>query len=198
MKNLTTILSALGATALLSACGGGSTGGAPSIESYAAELAAFGTDPTLASDTPNATVNALNGSATYNGVINIGTDAASNPAGAASYYGNLAMRVNFDSNTVNDTITGSAGDFVQFFSEIASPKTGGGVSGSLTMSGNLTGTNTGGIGDGLTGTASGTIDGINVAYTFDGNISGLAGNGLSLFFDGANDDSSGGVGLAAD
>jgi hypothetical protein len=66
------------------------------------------------------------------------------------------------------------------------------------MSGNLTGNNEAGIGDGLNGIAAGTIDGIDVAYTFDGNITGLAGNGMSLFFDGDNEESSGGVGLAVD
>ena len=189
------ILAALGAVTLLSACGGGGTGsgGFPGLEEYAADFAALRSDPTLASNTSDATVNALSGSATYNGVINVGTDAASNPAGQAAYYGGLRLNVDFSS----DAITGSAGNFVQFFSEIASSKTGNGVPGSLTLAGNLTGANTAGLGSGLTGTAGGSIDGIDVAYTFDGNITGVAGNGISLFFDDANDESSGGVGFAA-
>lgn len=192
-------LAAVSAALLLSACGGGGASGVnASLEGYAADLAAIGSDPTLASSTPDSTINDMNGSATYNGVINIGTDAATNPAGAAAYYGSLSMTVDFTNAGTNDTVTGSAGNFVQYFSEIASPKTGGAVSGSITMAGNLSGTNTAGIGDGMSGTATGTIDGIDVAYTFDGNITGLAGNGMSLFFDGANADSNGGVGLAVD
>ena len=186
----------MGAALLLSASGGGggTGGGNASLESYAADLAAIGSDPTLASSTPNSTVNDMNGSATYNGVINIGTDAASNPAGAAAYYGSLSMTVDFSNAGTNDAVTGTAGNFIQYFSEIASPKTGEAVAGSIAMSGNLSGANTTGIGDGL----SGTIDGIDVAYTFDGNITGLAGNGMSLYFDGANAESTGGVGLAVD
>lgn len=193
-------LAVIGAVTLLSACGGGGGGGGgnASLESYAADLAAIGSDPTLASRAPDMTINGLNGSATYNGVINIGTDAVSNPAGAAAYYGSLSMTVDFSNAGTDDAVTGSAGNFVQFFSEIASPKTGQAVPGSIAMTGNLTGNNEAGIGDGMTGTAAGTIDGIDVAYTFDGNITGLAGNGLSLVFDGDNADSTGGVGLAVD
>lgn len=190
-------LAVMGAATLLSACGGGGGGGG-SLASYAANLAAIGSDPTLASNTSDQTVDALNSSATYNGVINIGTDSASNPAGAAAYYGSLSMTVDFSNASTNDAVTGTAGNFVQYFSEIASPKTGQAVAGSITMAGNLTGTNTTGIGDGMNGTATGTIDGINVAYTFDGNITGVAGNGMALNFDGSNADSSGGVGLAVD
>lgn len=196
------LLTAIGTVTFLSACGGSGGGGGgsnnASLESYAADLAAMGSDPTLASRAPDTTINDLNGSATYNGVINIGTDAASNPAGAAAYYGSLSMTVDFSDAGTDDAVTGSAGNFIQYFSEIASPKTGQAVDGSIIMSGNLTGNNEAGIGDGLNGIAAGTIDGIDVAYTFDGNITGLAGNGMSLFFDGDNEESSGGVGLAVD
>ncbi|MDD9979570.1 MAG: hypothetical protein OXQ30_17845, partial [Boseongicola sp.] len=122
-------------------------------------------------------------------------DDPANPAGTASYYGNLDMAVNFNSSTTTDAISGTAGNFVQFFSTIASPKTGSSVSGSLALSGNLTGTNES-FTDGLAGTATGTIDGISVSYTLDGNINGLTGNGVSLYFSGANAVSTGGVGLA--
>lgn len=195
-------MAAFGAATFLTACGGGggSGGGAinASIESYAADLVAIQSDPTLASMATDTTINDLNGSAVYNGVINIGTDAESNPAGAVAYYGSLSMTVGFSSAGTNDAISGSAGNFVQYFSEIASPQTGQAVDGSITMSGNLTGNNEAGLGDGLNGTAAGTIDGIDVAYTFNGNITGLTGNGVSLYFDGDNEDSSGGVGLAVD
>ena len=192
-------MAAFGAATFLTACGGGGGGAInASIESYAADLAAIQSDPTLASMATDTTINDLNGSAVYNGVINIGTDAASNPAGAAAYYGSLSMTVDFSSAGTNDAISGSAGNFVQYFSEIASPQTGQAVDGSITMSGNLTGNNEAGLGDGLNGTAAGTIDGIDVAYTFNGNITGLTGNGVSLYFDGDNEDSSGGVGLAVD
>ena len=71
------------------------------------------------------------------------------------------------------------------------------VPGSLTLSGNLTGDNTSSLTSGLNGTANGTIDGTTVAYTFDGALTGLTANGIALYFDGANPESTGGVGLAA-
>ena len=69
MAKPTILLTAVGAAFLLSACGGGGGGGGTgggnaSLESYAADLAAIGSDPTLASSTPNSTVNDMNGSAT--------------------------------------------------------------------------------------------------------------------------------------
>lgn len=194
------LLTTMGTATFLSGCGGsgGGDGGSnnASLESYAANFAAINSDLTLASNASDTTINDLNGSVTYLGVINIGTDADSNPAGAASYYGSLSMTVDFSDAGTDDAVNGSAGNFVQFFSETASSKTGQAVGGSITMSGNLTGNNEAGLGDGLSGNAAGTIDGIDVAYTFDGNITGLAGNGMSQYFDGDNENSSGGVGLA--
>lgn len=179
----------------LSACGGGSSGG--SIEAFANRYAALASDPSyLVGATPDSTINGLNSSASYAGVINIGTDDPASPIGATSYYGNLDLTVNFSNATTADTITGSAGGFVQYFSEIASPKNGSAVPGSLTLSGNLTGDNTSSLSSGLNGVASGSIDGTAVAYTFDGRLDGVSAGGMSLFFDGANAASSGGVGLA--
>lgn len=196
MKRPGILLPAFSALTLLSACGGGGGGGG-SLDALAAEFAALNGDPTIASLTPNSTVDAMNGSATYDGVINIGTDDPLNPAGAAFYYGNLSLSVNFTSANVNDTVTGNAGGFVQYFSEIASPKTGNGVPGTLTMVGTLTGDNEN-LSDGMAGSAWGTIDGSDVLYDFDGNITGLTGNAAILYFDGTNAVSSGGVAIVVD
>ena len=188
-------LTALGLILGLSACGGGGFGG---LAGYAEAFGEFNGDPTLVSPVADATLNTFNSAVNYDGVVNIGTDSDTNPAGAASYYGSLDVTVNFSNATTNDAINGTAGDFVQFFSEIASPKTGESVPGSITITGALTGSNQTGLGDGLVGTATGSIDGIDVAYDLDGNITGVGGNGLVLYFDGSNADSTGGVGFAVD
>lgn len=201
MLNYRFSFAAFAAITLLSACGGGggdATAGiqdSASLQQYASQFATFNSDPTLASPAPNATVDTQSGTTTYLGVVNIGTDAASNPAGQTSYYGSLSMTVDFTNAGTNDAVRGTAENFVQFFSEIASPKTNQAVGGSIAMSGNLTGNNTGRLGDGMTGTAAGSIDGIDVAYTFDGNITGVNANGISVNFDGTNANSTGGVGF---
>ena len=183
----------------LTACGGSGAGGGSqgALNAFAAEYASLSSNATLSSLSANTTVNARNSAATYDGVVNIGTDAAANPAGAASYYGDLSVTVNFTNASTTDALSGTAGNFVQYDSANASPKTGFGVSGSMTLTGALTGTNES-LGNGLAGTASGSIDGISVSYTFDGNINGGAGQGVSLFFDPANADSGSGTGLALD
>ncbi len=181
----------------LAACGGGGGGGGSlsAVDAFQSEWTDLTGDPTLGSFTSNTVVDARNGSANYSGVINISTDAATNPAGEASYFGNLDVTIDFTSGSTSDAVSGSAGGFVQYASENTSPKTGSGVSGSLTLAGALTGSNTT-PGSGMSGAANGTIDGITVAYTFDGNVAGGSGTGVVLEFDPANANSGTGQGRA--
>lgn len=187
MQHTRSIFLALLSFSALSACGGGGGGGG--IEDFATRYAALAGDPTLVSPTMQSTVDNLPGSATYAGIVNVSTERAANPAGSTFYYGDLSIGVNFDSGTLN----GNAGNFVQYFSEIASDKTGSGVSGSLAITGVL-GANNESLGDGLSGTATGSIDNVPVTYTVEGNITGVSGNAMSLDFDGPG--LSGGIGLA--
>jgi len=179
----------------LSACGGG--GGGLGLAGLEARLTTLSTDPTIASMTPDATVNARSGTASYSGVVNIGTDDPANPAGATAYLGNLDMAVNFNNASTSDAVSGSASGFVQYFSEVASPNTGNAVPGSLDISGALTGDNET-MTDGITGVATGSIDGTTVAYDVEGNINGVSSNAMFLWFDGTNAVSTGGVGIAVE
>ena len=182
---------ALFAATLLSACGGGGGG---NLASYAAGFAALQGDTTLATPSLDSTVDARNAPATYNGFINIGTDPVGSPYGRHAYYGGISMTVNFSSATTDDAVTGTANDFVLYATfDRASPQTGSAVPGSLTLSGNLTGDNS--FTDGIAATATGSIDGVSVAYDVDGTINGVGANGMSLGFDGTNAESSGGVAL---
>lgn len=190
-KSLFTI-AIIASVSLLSACSDGS-----SAANRVADFNAFNADPTLANITPDTTIDAMSGTAIYNGIIDIGTDAASTPTGAAGYEGELSVRVAFTTSRTNDAVSGRAGNFVQTFSEMDSPKTGKSVPGQIALTGNLTGRNANAF-DGITGRATGEIDGVNVAYTFAGNITGVAGNGMSLTFEGANANSTSGTGLAVD
>lgn len=188
MRHIQPIFVTLLSLTALAACGGGS-GGAPSIQDIGTRYAALANDPTLVSPTAQATVDGLSGSATYVGFVNVSTERTSNPAGSTAYYGDLSVGVDLGGGAVS----GTAGNFVQYFSEIASSKTGSGVSGSLTISGAL-GADNENSGDGVTGTASGSIDGLAVTFDVEGNITGVSGNGMTLNFDGPG--LSGGVGLA--
>ena len=180
------IVAGVCAVAVLAGCGGGGGGNSP--EAFAARFAALQSDPTIISPTSNATVAAQSGTSNYAGVINISTDNPSDPDGASFYYGNIAVGVNFNSGD----LSGSANGFQQYFSEIASAQTGSAVPGSLTISGSLEADNES-QGDGITGIAAGSIDGFDVSYTMDGNITGVSANGMTLGFDGP--DLSGGVAI---
>lgn len=190
LKSASLLVAAVG---LLGACGGGGGGGssAAGADAFAARFAELNGDPTLVSPTMQTTVDALSGSATYEGILNVSLDDPSNPAGSTGYYGNIAVGVDFDDNS----ISGEAGDFVQYFSEIASSQTGSAVSGSLDITGDLLPANES-AGGGIMGEATGSIDGYDVAYDVEGNITGVSGNGMTLSFDGP--DLSGGVAILVD
>ena len=169
-----------------------------SLQQMANQFSSLQNDLTLASPTADVDVNARNATANYSGIINVGKDVPGDPAGARAYYGNLNMQVDFSNATTADSVSGTANGFVQYFSEVASADTGSSVPGSLSISGNLTGDNTSGIGSGIDASATGSLDGTNVAYDVDGNIMGIGANGMSLFFSGTNPESTGGVGFAID
>ena len=183
------------ATTALTACGGGGGSiGSGTLNGYVSSLAALQNDPTLGSLSPQSTVDAQRGSATYTGIINIGVE---QPGGSSlnsrTYLGGIAMTVNFVDGP--EAITGSAQDFVLFNSTIASPGIGDSVSGSLAFSGTTTASNED-LGDGLTGTMTGSIEGVDSSGTFSGNITGLNANGMSLYLNGPG--LGGGVALLAD
>ena len=179
LKNLTKATLLICATAALTACGGGGGGiGSGTLNGYLADYAQLKDDPTRGGLSPQSTIDLQRGAATYTGVINIGID---QPEDTRSYLGGISMTVNFVDGP--DAITGSAQDFVLYTARIASPDIGNAVSGSLAFSGTTT-ANNGTIAGGLAGTMTGAIEGVEASGTFDGNLTGLNANGMSLYFDG--------------
>ncbi|SFS07209.1 hypothetical protein [Yoonia litorea] len=192
IKQSLLVISAL----VLSACGGSGGGGAggASLADFASDFAALSADPNINSATPQTTVNALRGSTRYNGVINIGVPQSSTSSlDTKNYYGNIAMTVDFVSGA--DAVSGTADNFVLYNSFVASPDVGSRVSGSLSFSGATTQDNES-IGDGIEGTMTGAIEGVDSSGTFSGSITGLTGNGMRLFLDGP--DLGGGVAILVD
>lgn len=182
MKSIPLVVAALSAVSLLSACGGGGGGGSAGSGLVSGTLANqytnfsrdFSADPNLASLTPNSTVNGLSTSARYSGIANFNL-------GDVAYLGSANMTVDF----ARDTFSGGANGFERYYSTIASASNGSRVSGSVSMSGRLTGDNES-FTDGLTGSGSGSIEGNRVEFTMDGNVTGLRGEGAILYFDRTN------------
>ncbi len=108
-----------------------------------------------------------------------------------AYLGTLDMDVNFNS----DTLSGSAGNFVEYFSLVASPTTGSNAPGSLTISGNLTGSNET-LTSGISGTAVGSVDGTALNMNMTGNLTGLGAEGMMLWFNDTITFGNGGIALA--
>ena len=105
------------------------------------------------------------------------------------FVGNLDLTVDF----AEDTIDGSATNFGEWTS--ASPSGSiPSVSGSLDIDGTLTAVNDDGLGDGMDGTAVGTVGGYDFNMTFDGNVLGADRSGVVLYFDNIAD-LGGGVGI---
>lgn len=163
--------------AFLSACSGGS-GGLLTLADYNA----LGADPNLASFTPDATVDARSGTATYTGITNLVIGGAVEKG----YLGDLSATVNF----TNDTVSGTANNFSMYFSAVADPKNGQSVGGSLTLNGILTGDNET-MTKGILGTATGAVDGTNLNMEMEGNITGLNSEGMMLWL---NDDVANAIG----
>ncbi|QMU58260.1 MAG: hypothetical protein GKR98_08675 [Boseongicola sp.] len=167
----------------LSACGGG--GGS---NFGAADYAAFASDPNLGALTPDATVDALNSSPTYNGysslIVGSGLD-------AVFYYGTLNVSANFSSNT----LTGSTGNFTRYYSAIASPSNGQSASGSIALNGTITPLDNTTFDGSIGGTAIGSIDGTTVNGDLTGRFTGLNAEGVSVTIDDSVNDVFGG-GLA--
>ena len=183
---------ALGA---LSACGGGSSGGgslpaALSMSDYASAYASIATDPNLASMTPQATVDARGGSASYAGYA---TMTVGDGMAAAGYYGGVAMTADFAANSV----TGNAGNFVKFFSAVADPSVGKSAAGSMSFTGTLTAANES-FTDGIAGTGTGSIEGQAFGFDVSGNITGLNGEGAILYFNNTSGVDGGGTAFILD
>ena len=183
MKNQTLAMAV--SCVLLSACGGGGARGLNSLSQFQS-LAA---NPDLQQNqigslTQNTVVDGAAGTANYAGFANLSAD-------STFYVGNLSVAVDF----TNDTVGGNMNNFVEYFSVVASPTNGQSVAGSFTIAGVLNAGQNESLTDGLSGTATGTLDGTAITYDMDGNITGLDREGVILYFD---DQASinGGVGLA--
>ena len=180
MQRFITCVLCIFALGALSACGGGGGGGvtglppALTMSEYASAYSSYAGDPNIASFTPQGTLDGMGGTATYQGY---GGFTVGDGSGAAGYYGGFAMKADFGSNT----FSGNGGNFVKFYSAVASPSVGNKVSGSVAFSGDLTAANES-LGDGLDGTGSGTIEGQSFAFDVTGNITGLSGQGAVLYF----------------
>ena len=176
MLRIKTLVPTLAVMAALSACGGGSSGG--STANYATQLANLQAGDILVF-TPEPDL--PTGSATYEGVASFNLGGSSSIAG---YYGALEVDVSFNAGTLTGQVTNLA-DFNQDA-----------VSGRVDITGgSLTGTNSG-IGNGLTASAGGTIDGNPVLMDVTGHFFGDNGEGIALYFDEIGS-LGGGVGLAA-
>ena len=190
------VISVASTIGLLAACGGSGGGGADfgSLDGYLTELTQLQNDPTVGSFAPQTTVDGLRGSATYAGVINIGVaQPGGNNLNTRNYLGGMTMTVDFVDGP--DSMTGTAGDFVLYQSTVATNDIGSSVDGSLAFTGTTTSLNES-LGDGITGTMTGSIQGVDSSGTFDGNIMGINANGMSLFLDGPG--LGGGVAILAD
>ena len=191
MKSIIAQTASVMAIAVLSACGGGSTGGG--TLSYAQQLS--GLNARLVDNRLTPERDLPTGSATYRGIANFnlsnGSDADFNAAASGNlaalpaYLGALRLDVNF----ANDTFSGNITNFTNY-AEQRKP-------GQITISnGVLTGRNAAGIGDGLTAVATGAIDGRALTMDVRGNFTGTRGQGAALYFDDRTS-LAGGVGLAA-
>lgn len=169
------------AIGMVAACGGSGTGGTPTLNELAAQFASLSSDPNANSATPQDTVNAKRGSASYDGIITIGVpQSTTNNLDINNYYGTISMNVDFVDGP--DSVTGSAGNFVLFNSFVAQPGVGESVSGSLSFNGTTTQNNES-IGDGMTGTMTGAIEGVDSSGTFSGSLTGLSADGMRLYLD---------------
>ena len=198
MRRSHILLALCGATGL-TACGGGGSDdggfgkftGAISMEEYAAFSMA--NDYEAMGFTPTDTVNAASNKASYSGIVNVG-----NGAGEQFYLGGLALTADFAANTVE----GSAGNFTRHdilggFGPGEPPLySTASVAGSFDIDATITTANDVGIGSGIVGGASGTVEGVAVAYDVEGNFIGDGMEGIALWFDG-DTLGEGGVGVAA-
>lgn len=169
--------------AALSACGGASTFASANALGYQTQFAFL----QLAESTNGALFTPVadlpSGSATYSGIANVGFVAS--PSSLNTYFGELEVNVNF----VGNNLSGSIENFADYSIGNVTP-----VSGSVAItSGSLTGNNTF-VGNGLTASANGSIDGQAVNWNVTGHFSGDNGEVVGLYFNGPG--AEGGVGLA--
>lgn len=160
-----------------SGTGAGSVGSFADLSSSFSSMTATGTGLSF---TPEA--NMATGSATYQGVVNIGLGTGSGIGMRDTAFGALTVDVDF----TGDTLSGSVDNFFYLDQSAAS--------GSMTINnGTLTGNNTG-IGDGLTADASGTVGGVALDMDVTGHFVGSGAEVINLYLDGKTD-SSMGVGI---
>lgn len=191
MTRLPRALTAIACLALLTACGGGGGGGGlgSSVGSGSGDVftqyAALAAAPELGTQATEVVVDAMSSTVAYDGVINLNHD-------GDGYYGPMSVSVNYGT----DKFTGSAGNFQRY--EVVPPSTAvlTNVSGSISMSGSLTGDNETSVTSGLTGTGSGSVAGDAVSYTIGGHIAGDNAEGVALYLDEVGT-LGGGVGIAA-
>lgn len=189
MASKSQVTAVFAASFLLLGCGGGgesggiaSGSGTLAYTELASRLGTLSVDANAASFTPDATINTQSNTVSYRGVANIGV-------GDASYLGDLRMSVNF----ANDSFSGSGGGFYRYFSTVANSANGTRVSGSMSMTGRLTGDNESSIGSGLDGRATGSVEGRTIDMDIEGNLTGLTPRNAILYFS-ARTGRGGGVG----
>lgn len=177
--NYTKSLFVLACTFGLSACGGGSGSGGLGSGNLVQQLAILQTNSDAYSTvTPQANLDGMNSSATYNGIVNVGTGSAGSLQG---YFSPMSLTVDFRNTTTTDNVHGSASSFSEYSSGVLTP-----VGGSLTMSGNLTGAVDDGFGSALAGTAKGTVDGNAFDMTMSGSFRGDSAEAVNLWFSGSS------------
>lgn len=150
-----------------------------SYDDLSARLSMLESDALFDGATEAATVNALRGSVTYNGVIDVAVQQpdATEPLTGRQYLGQIEMIVNFVDGP--DAMTGSAENFF-FYGIQNSPPVAGTpveVEGSLDITGNTNGTT-----NFLSGTTVGEIEGVDAGGPFYGSFAGANAEGMSLNF----------------
>jgi hypothetical protein len=163
---------------LAGACGtGGGSLDPLSYDELSASLATLESDTLFTDPTDDATVNALSGSVTYNGVIDIAVDqpGATAPLTGRQYLGEIEMTVNFVDGP--DAMTGTADNFFFYGIQNSPPVDGTAVEGNLDIAGSTNATD-----NFFSGTASGEVEGVNAGGLFYGRFSGTNAEGMSLTF----------------
>ena len=124
--------------------------------------------------TPNADISAMTATASYSGVGNF--------SNGSSVFNMFLGAIDLDVAFGTGDITGTVGDFAEYNFSGTGYTLGVGTPGSLAITGNL-GTDNESFTDGLTGRATGSLDGVSLAMDMDGNLLGTDADGMVLYFD---------------
>lgn len=163
---------------LVGACGtGGGSLDALSYDELSTSFSMLESDTLFTDLTDDATVDAIRGSVTYNGVIDIAVSqpGATGPLTGRQYLGQIEMTVDFVGGS--DAMTGSADNFFFYGVENTPPVDGTAVEGSLDITGSTIAT-----GNFFTGTASGEVEGVDAGGSFYGGFNGANAEGMTLTF----------------